>query len=128
MAETQKTGNLNVRLIVLLLWIFLAFFYSCLAYDYIIASNKDKRLEEYIQYIVVVCGDDHRPQREVRSLVLLKANQLNLDLRSDEVGVSGNGPSLKIVVSYEVEIKLPILHRTIYRKPFQHEAFYRTIR
>lgn len=125
---TEKASKTRVRLIVLTLWILLAAFYFSLAYDYVIASNKDKELNTYLQYIVVVCGDDHRPNKEVRTLVLTRAEELMISLRGDQVAVSGNGQSLKISVSYMVDINMPILGQSIYRKVFQHETAYRNIR
>src|SRR5882672_5735538 len=116
---TEKTNKTRVRVIVLLLWILLAAFYFSLAYDYIIASNKDKELDVYLQYIVLVCGDDHRPIKEVRTLVLARAEELKIDLRGDQVAVSGYGQSLKINVSYMVDINMPLLGQSIYRKVFQ---------
>lgn len=125
---TEKVSKTKVRLIVLLLWILLAAFYFSLAYDYIIASNKDKELNEYLQYIVLVCGDDHRPNKEVRTLVLTRAEELKINLRGDQVSVSGLGQSLKINVSYMVDINMPFLGQSIYRKVFQHDTAYRNFR
>jgi len=125
---TEKASKRKTRLIVLFLWILLAGFYFSLAYDYIIASNKDKELDDYLQYIVEVCGDDHRPSKEVRTLVLTRAEELLIDLRGDQVAVSGYGQSLKISVSYMVDINMPILGQSIYRKVFQHDTAYRNIR
>jgi hypothetical protein len=122
---TEKANKTRVRLIVLGLWILLAAFYFSLAYDYIIASNKDKELDTYLQYIVEVCGDDHRPNKEVRTLVINRAEELMINLRGDQVAVSGSGQSLKISVSYMVDINMPILRQSIYRKVFQHETSYR---
>jgi hypothetical protein len=125
---TEKVSKTKVRLIVLLLWILLAAFYFSLAYDYIIASNKDKELDEYLQYIVLVCGDDHRPNKEVRMLIVTRAEELKINLRDDQVAVSGGGQSLKINVSYMVDINMPLLGQSIYRKVFQHETAYRNFR
>ena len=125
---TEKAANQNGRFVALLLWLLLAYFYTSLSYDYILASNKDKQLEDHLQYVVVLCGDDHRPTREIRSLIVAKADQLKIPLRGDQVGISGSGQSLKIGVSYDVDINLPIFNRTIYRKVFQHQAVYRNIR
>ena len=122
---TEKANKTRVRLIVLMLWVLLAAFYFSLAYDYIIASNKDKELDTYLQYIVEVCGDDHRPNKEVRTLVLNRAEELKISLRGDQVAVSGSGQTLKISVSYMVDINMPILRQSIYRKVFQHETTYR---
>ena len=126
MTETARTPNM--RRIVLLFWILLAFLYFLLTYDYILAGNKDKKLDEYLQYVVQVCGDDHRPAKEVRALVLVKADELKVTLHGDQVTITGNGPTLKIGVAYPVDIRLPIFHQSIYHKVFQHEAAYRNIR
>jgi hypothetical protein len=125
---TEKAEKTKIRVIVLLLWILLAAFYFSLAYDYVIASSKDKKFDEFLQYVVEVCGDDHRPNKEVRELVLTRAQELKIDLRGDQIAVSGYGQTLKIGVSYMVDINMPVLHRSIYRKVFQHETSYRNIR
>src|SRR5437660_1328396 len=116
---TEKTTRTRTRYIVLFLWILLGFFYTCLAYNYIVVSNKDKKLDEYLQYVVEVCGDDHRPTKEIRSLILIRADQLNLKLQGDQVDISGSGQTLKIDVSYVADINMPLSHRSIYRKVFQ---------
>jgi hypothetical protein len=122
---TEKANKTRVRLIVLMLWILLAAFYFSLAYDYIIASNKDKELDTYLQYIVEICGDDHRPNKEVRTLILTRAEELMIKLRDDQVGVSGSGTTLRITVNYMVDINMPIFRQSIYRKVFQHDTSYR---
>jgi hypothetical protein len=122
---TEKANKTRVRLIVLMLWILLAAFYFSLAYDYIIASNKDKELDTYLQYIVEICGDDHRPNKEVRTLILTRAEELMIKLHDDQVGVSGSGTTLRITVNYTVDINMPIFRQSIYRKFFQHDTSYR---
>ena len=124
----EDVNKSRVRLIVLSLWIVLAAFYFSLAYDYIVANNRDKTFDEYLQYIVGVCGDDRRPTAEVRTLVLTRAEELMIDLRGDQVAVSGYGQSLKISVSYMVDINMPFFHTSLYRKVFQHNTAYRNIR
>src|SRR6187399_2715117 len=117
----EKSNKARFRLIVLSLWIVLAAFYFSLAYDYIVASNRDKEFNEYLSYIVEVCGDDRRPTKEVRTLVLSRAEELRIGLRGDQVAVSGFGQTLKISVSYMVDINMPFFGQSIYRKVFQHE-------
>jgi hypothetical protein len=124
----EKSNKTRFRLIVLSLWIVLAAFYFSLAYDYIVASNRDKEFNEYLSYIVEVCGDDRRPTKEVRTLVLSRAEELRIGLRGDQVAVSGFGQTLKISVSYMVDINMPFFGQSIYRKVFQHETAYRNIR
>src|SRR5436189_5382308 len=100
----EKFTNRRNHVIVLVLWILLAIFYTSLAYNYIIVSNKDKKLEEYLQYVVEVCGDDHRPTKEIRSLILIRAEQLGVKLLPDQIAISGSGLTLKIGVTYTADI------------------------
>jgi len=125
---SEKAGNPTTRISVFALWIILALVYTSLCYDYIRAGNADKKLDEYLQYVVVVCGDDHRPNKEVRSLVLIRARDLNIDLHPDQVNIMGEGQSLKIMVTYDVAINLPVVRKTVYQKVFDHKAQYRIIR
>jgi len=125
---SEKAGNTTTRVSVFVLWIVLALVYSSLCYDYIRAGNADKKLEDYLQYVVVICGDDHRPNKEVRSLVLIRARDLNIDLHPDQVNIMGEGQNLKIMVTYDVAINLPVVRKTIYQKVFDHKALYRIIR
>ncbi len=66
----------QLRRLVLLLWILVAFFYFYLSSDYIRISMNDRRLTEYLEYLVQIAGNEHRPAVEVRALVLVKAEEL----------------------------------------------------
>jgi len=125
---SEKAGKPTTRISVFALWIILTLVYSSLAYSYIRAGNADRKLGDYLQYVVVICGDDHRPNKEVRSLVLIRARDLNIDLHPDQVSIMGEGQNLKIMVTYEVPINLPVVRKTIYHKVFDHKAQYRIIR
>ena len=108
----------------LLLWILVAFFYFYLSYDYVRATMNDKEFLTYVQYIVQVAGNDRRPAKEVQALVAIKAEQLGLPVRSDQITVSGGGNSLNIAVNYNVDIDIPLLRREIYTKRFEHNVAY----
>jgi len=125
---SEKAGKTTTRVSVFILWIILAMVYCSLAYDYIRAGNADKKLDDYLQYVVVICGDDHRPNKEVRSLVLIRARDLHIELHPDQVSIMGEGQNLKILVTYDVAINLPVIQKTVYQKVFDHKAQYRIIR
>jgi hypothetical protein len=101
-----------------------AVFYFYLTYDYIRVSLNDDKLDEYLQYIVQVAGEEQRPPREIRQLILVKADDLNLPLRGEHITVNGEGQTLKVSVLYDVNIKVPIVARGVYQKEFQHHAAY----
>ena len=114
--------------IVLLVWIMVAFFYFYLSYDYIRVTMNDDEFSEYLQYVVQIAGQEHRPVKEIRQLVLVKSEELGLPVRGDQITVRGDGETLSVSVVYDVDIQLPIVARGIYQKMFQHKVDYKNPR
>jgi hypothetical protein len=113
----------NARL-VFLLWILVAFFYFYLSYDYIRITTNDQEFADYLHHVVQLAGNDRRPNKEIRALLLDKAAQLTLPVRGDQINVQGRGESLNINVAYEVDIEIPVLQRRVYTKRFEHKDEY----
>ena len=117
-------ASANVKRIVLLLWVLVAFFYFYLSYDYIRVTMNDKTFVDYLQYVVQIAGNEQRPAKEIRALILVKAEELSLPVRGDEITVLGGGDSLNISLHYEVDIEIPLVQREIYTKTFEHKITY----
>jgi hypothetical protein len=115
----------QTRRLVLLIWILVAIFYYYLSYDYIQVTMNDRRLGEYVDYVVQLAGTERRPQKEVRTLILVKADELGLPLRGEQIAVTGEGPGLRVAVNYEVDVEFPGIDRVLYRKAFEHRVAYR---
>src|SRR5437870_8883106 len=92
----------GVKRLVLLVWLLVAFFYFYLSYDYIRANMNDKQFADYLQYVVQIAGTDNRPSKEVRALVLIKAQELGLPIRGEQIRIVGGGQSLDVSVGYDV--------------------------
>jgi hypothetical protein len=120
----MASTSAHAKRIVLLLWILVAFFYFYLSYDYIRASMNDKQFDDYLQYLVHIAGDEHRPAKEVRALILVKAEELSLPVRGEQITILGGGESLNIALAYDVDIEIPLLQRQIYTKKFEHKVKY----
>jgi hypothetical protein len=118
---TDATG----KRIVFLLWVLVAVFYFYLSWDYIRATNNDKQFADYLHYVVQLAGVQQRPSRDIRSLLLVRAEQLSLPLKANQITVSGSGDSLTVNVSYDVDIEIPLVQREIYSKRFEHKERYR---
>ncbi len=118
----------NVKRLVLLTWALVAFFYFYLSYDYIRVSMNDKEFADYIQYVVQIGGGERRPAKEIRALILAKAEELSLDVEPERITVLGGGETLNVTLNYEVEIEVPLLRREIYTKKFEHELKFQTAR
>ena len=112
------------RRLVLLVWLLVGLFYFYLSYDYIRVSNNDKKLGEYIDYVVQLAGRERRPAKEVRALILVKADELGLSISGEQITILGGGPTLNVSIDYGVDVEIPFFERVIYRKNFQHKAMY----
>jgi len=115
---------LGVKRLVLLVWILVAFFYFYLSYDYIRANMNDRQFADYLQYVVQIAGLENRPAKEIRALILVKAEELSLPVRGEQITILGGGNTLNVSVNYDVDIDIPLLQRQIYTKKFEHMAKY----
>jgi len=119
-----KSASANTKRRVLLVWLLVAFFYFYLSYDYIRATMNDKEFVDYLQHVVQIAVNERRPANEVQTLLVIKAEQLGLPLRSDQITVSVGENSLNIAVNYRVDIDIPLIRREIYTKRFEHNVTY----
>jgi hypothetical protein len=116
---------LNRKRLVLLFWLLIAVFYFYLSFDYIrVAMNNDK-LGEYVHYVVQLAGNERRTPREIKALLMVKADELGVPLTSEQIRIQGSGQNLKIAVNYDVDIQVPILRSGVYQKHYEHQVSYR---
>ena len=116
--------SLNARRLVLLVWVLVAFFYFYLSYDYVRVTTNDKQFEDYLQHVVQIAAMEGRSAKDIRDLLLVKAEELSLPLRRDQIVVDSAGLSLNVAVNYDVDIEIPLIQREIYTKKFEHKAKY----
>jgi hypothetical protein len=121
----KRAPNVRARWMVLGVWILVAVLYFNLSYDYVRVMNHDQKFAEYLQYVVQVAVNEHRPAKEVRTLLLVKAEELSLPIRGEQIIIGGSGTTLRVSVDYDVDISLPVVERGVYRKLFSHTAEYK---
>ncbi|HEX4999206.1 MAG TPA: hypothetical protein VFY29_13350 [Terriglobia bacterium] len=114
--------------LVFVVWAAVAFFYFAISWDYIRTSHNDRQFVDYMEYVAQIVGEERRPVQDARTLLEVKARELGLPIKSNEIVILGGGPSLSISVGYEVDIHVPILDRGIYRKLYQHRVNYKPLR
>ena len=114
----------QLKRLVFLVWLLIAVFYFYLSYNYIRVSMADRQLGDYLQYVVQIAGNDNRPSKEIRALILVKAQELSLPVRGEEISILGGGPTLNVTVDYIVDINVPLVHSQIYSKRFEHKVNY----
>src|SRR5437867_13316049 len=105
----------HVKRLVLLSWILVAVFYFYLSYDYIRASMNDRKFADYVQFVAQIAGTENRPAKEVRALILIKAQGLSLPVRGEQIGINGRAANLRISGHYDSDIAIPLIVRQIYR-------------
>jgi hypothetical protein len=119
-----KNPNAHGKRLVLLLWLLVTFFYFYLSWDYIRKSMNDRAFRDYLEYVVQIAGMEFRPAKEVRELLLIKADELTLPVHGNQILIKGLGPNLDVAVKYQVEIEIPLFERTVFTKEFDHQVKY----
>jgi hypothetical protein len=122
---TVEDPKKNGKRVVLLLWVTVAFFYFYLSMDYIRVEMNDDRMADYVRYVVQLGGNESRNAREIRSLLLVKADELKIPLTNDHIKIQGAGSTLKVAVQYDMDIDIPIFKRGFYTKHYEHDLSYR---
>jgi len=118
----MPVDNPGTKRLVFLLWIMVAFFYFYLSYDYIRVMKHDQQFADYLHHVVQIAGTEERPPKEIRALLLVRAEQLSLPIRGEQIAVAGGGQSLSVSVKYDVDIEIPLVQREIYTRRFEHKA------
>src|SRR2546429_7236618 len=125
MADSTR---LHTRRLVLLLWIPVIVFYTYMSYDYIRVQLNDSQLTSYLDFVVQLAGNENRPPKEVRALILIKAEELGLPISGNQILIAGERQNLRVSVSYNVDIEVPIFKRILYHKVFLHNAKFHELR
>jgi hypothetical protein len=120
-----EESNLNRKRLVLLFWVLIAAFYFYLSFDYIRVSMNNDRMNDYIHYVVQLAGSESRSPREIRALLMVRADELGVPLSGDQIRIQGSGQNLKVSVMYDVDIDVPIFRSGFYSKHYEHQASYR---
>jgi hypothetical protein len=128
MAMVNDDPNKNAKRLVVLFWVVVAFYYFAVAYDYIAKEMKNDRLADYAQKIVQLAGNETRTPKEVRALLMVKADELRIPLEPSQIQVLGSGASLKVTFEYDVTLTIPIFNRGFYSKHYQHNVSYKDMR
>jgi len=123
MTGASKTSN--AKRLVLMVWILVAIFYFYLSYDYIRIARSDDKFAEYLDHVVQLGAGDNRQPKELRALLLVKADELDLPIRGDQITIQGSGTKLSISVGYDIDIDVPVINRGVYTKHFDHKAVYK---
>lgn len=123
--SVEDPNKKSAKRMVLLVWILVAFFYFYLSLDYIRVEMNDDKMADYVRYVVQLGGNENRNAREIRALLLVKAEELGIPLKSNAIKIEGSGLNLKVAVQYDLDIDIPIFKRGAYTKHYEHSLTYR---
>jgi hypothetical protein len=115
----------NAKRVMLVFWVMLALYYFYVSYDYIRTEMNNDRMADYIHYVVQLAGTEARTPKEVRALLLVKADELQIPLKAEQIKVLGSGQSLKVSVQYDVSIDVPLFQYGFYSKHYEHDIAYK---
>src|SRR4030095_11464886 len=117
----MPVDNPGTKRLVFLLWMMVAFFYFYLSYDYIRVMKHDQQFADYLHHVVPLAGTEERAAKENRARLLVRAEQLSLQLRGEQIAVAGGGQSLSVSVKYDVDIEILLCQRELYTKRSEHK-------
>ena len=112
------------RYVTLCLWLVVVLMFFSLAKQWIVLTSSDKEFTEYVESVLRRAAIDHRPAKEIRTLLLVKAEQLSIPVSEERIDVTGQGQTLGTVIAYDREIKVPMLGGPLYRMEFRHNLSY----
>jgi hypothetical protein len=101
-------------------WLVLAFVFLSLGKQWIVFTSADKQLTEYVDNLERQAALQHRPATDIRTLVMLKAEQLSIPAQEHQITVTGQGETLRTIIAYDAEIRIPVVDRVLYRMEFNH--------
>jgi hypothetical protein len=102
------------------LWLVLAFVFLSLGKQWVVFTSADKQLTEYADTLERQGALQHRPAKDIRALVMMKAEQLSIPAQDDQITVTGQGETLRTIIAYDAEFRIPVVDRVLYRMEFNH--------
>ena len=123
-ATDAERGSPLQRYAALCLWMFIGFVYLSLMSQWITFSRHDNQFAQSMQRAVQIAATEQRPAKELRTLLLVRAEELSIPIRGDDIHISGGGATLRVNLHYEAAISMPILNQTLYRMKFGHDLTY----
>src|SRR5437763_651356 len=116
-----KQAKANKLYVAMFTWLFLGFMYVSFISQWMAASIRDQPFTAYTDSVMQVAANEQRPAKDVRALLLIKAEDLSLPVQGNDVQITGKGQTLRAAVHYRAVISMPILNQPVYRMRFDHD-------
>jgi hypothetical protein len=88
--------------------------------QWILFTSTDKQLTDYVDTLERQAALHQRGASDIRRLVILKVQELSIPAEEEQISVTGQGESLRTIIAYNEEIRIPVVDRVLYRLEFNH--------
>ncbi|HYR91413.1 MAG TPA: hypothetical protein VE422_45580 [Terriglobia bacterium] len=122
---TLNVGRHLRRYLVLALWVVAGTIYAHMVFQWIEISSKDREFARSMQHAIQLVGMENRPSKDLRALLLVRAEAFSIPIRGNEILINGKGETLEVSLRYEADITFPLLDKAIYRMMFNHQVRFR---
>jgi hypothetical protein len=124
MSATIMGGQIQQRAakqyVAVCVWLLVGLIFANITSQWIELSSSDKELTEYAQNAIQAGPLDRRSGKDIRTLIQIKAEQLEIPVRHDGITVTGEPPGqVRAVINYENALTVPLVG-ALYRMQFQH--------
>jgi len=119
--DVMKRVGAGRHYLAMFAWVFLGFMYVSLISQWLTVSRRDQMFTSYTDSVIQVAANEQRPAKEVRALLLIKAEDLSLPVLGNGVQITGKGQTLRAAVHYTADISMPIVNQPVYRMRFDHD-------
>lgn len=119
--DGKFSRNPTQRSIAMFTWGFLGFICLCLLSQWVSFNRRDQAFTAYADRLIQIGVKQQSTARDVRAWLLIKANDLSMTIRPEEIRVTGDGPTLKATVHYYADLSMPVVNEPVYRVSFRHD-------
>jgi hypothetical protein len=103
-------------------WVLIAVVYFSMFGQWVSFTMNDRAFAEYVEDVSRLAATEHRPAKDVRDLLRIRAEQLDLPITESQIEVIGQGEKIKGTVQYDAEITVPFLNQKVYELSFKHDV------
>jgi hypothetical protein len=119
---TLLTHRQSARFAAVVIWSLVGILYGPMINQWLEMNRHDQQFVESIQDVLQVAGKEHRSTIEVRALLLARAKELSVPIRSDGILIRGKADNPKVKIHYDAGITVPILNWPAYYFSFNHNV------
>jgi hypothetical protein len=124
-AVASGGGKYIKRYLILCMWFMAGTVYVHMVFQWISIKSTDKQFAESMHHAVQLAATENLATKELRALLLVRAEAFSIPIHGEEIMITGSGTSLRAALHYDAHISLPFLNKAVYRMSFDHDVRFR---